>query len=139
MVEAVLPLLKLACEGGGRIVNVSSREGVLEYIPSETLRQQLGDFHNLTEDKIDAFLQTFLEDFQRGLLKINGWPVTYSAYFISKAAVNAYTRLLAREHPHMYVNCVHPGFVNTDLNFNVGKLSIDEGSQGPVMVALLPP
>ncbi|KAH9295772.1 hypothetical protein KI387_039360 [Taxus chinensis] len=91
MVEAVLPLLKLAGEGGGRIVNVSSRAGVLE--PTSFLR----------------LLSMLTLDFLHG------------------------------EHPHMYVNCVHPGFVNTDLNFNVGKLSIDEGSQGPVMVALLPP
>ncbi|XP_057823930.2 LOW QUALITY PROTEIN: (+)-neomenthol dehydrogenase [Cryptomeria japonica] len=139
MVEAFLPLLKLASEGGGRIVNVTSRAGVLEYIPSMTLRQQLSNLHDLTEDKIDAFLQKFLKDFKKGMLKINGWPISYSAYFVSKAAQNAYTRLLAHQHPDMYINCVHPGFVKTDLNVDVGKLSIDEGAKGPVMVALHPP
>ncbi|KAH9295768.1 hypothetical protein KI387_039356, partial [Taxus chinensis] len=120
MVEAVLPLLKLAGEGGGRIVNVSSSAGVLEHIPNENIRQQLNNFHDLSEEKIDAILQSFLTDFQQGLLKIKGWPLTISGYFVSKAAVNAYTRILAQKHPHMYVNCVNPGFVSTDMNLNMG-------------------
>ncbi|KAH9295771.1 hypothetical protein KI387_039359, partial [Taxus chinensis] len=139
MVEAVLPLLKLAGEGGGRIVNVSSIAGVLEYIPNETLRQQLSNLHDLSEEKIDGFVLRFLKDFQQGLVKIEGWPHSFSAYFVSKAAVNAYTRILADQHPDMYINCVHPGFVMTDMSFNIGKLSTDEGAKGPVMVALLPP
>lgn len=138
MVEAFLPLMKHASEGGGRIVNVSSRAGVLEFIPSEALRQQLSNLNDLTEDKIDAFLQEYLKDFEHGLLKSNGWPVKRSAYFISKAAVNAYTRLLALQHPDLYVNCVHPGFISTDINLNAGTLSTDEGAKGPVMLALLP-
>ncbi|XP_059067999.1 (+)-neomenthol dehydrogenase-like isoform X2 [Cryptomeria japonica] len=138
MVEAFLPLLKLASEGGGRIVNVSSRAGVLEYIPSETLRQQLSNLNGLTEERIDVFLHNFLKDFQQGLLKSNGWPIRYPAYYISKAALNAYTRLLALQHSDLYVNCVHPGFVKTDMNFKIGRLPIDEGAKGPVMLALHP-
>ncbi|XP_057823927.2 (+)-neomenthol dehydrogenase-like isoform X3 [Cryptomeria japonica] len=138
MVEAFLPLLKLASEGGGRIVNVSSRAGVLEYIPSQTLRQQLSNLNDLTEEKIDVFLHNFLKDFQQGLLESNGWPVRHPAYFISKAVLNAYTRLLALQHSDLYVNCVHPGFVKTDMNFNAGKLSIDQGAKGPVKLALHP-
>ncbi|XP_057823951.2 (+)-neomenthol dehydrogenase isoform X3 [Cryptomeria japonica] len=138
MVEALLPLLKLASEGGGRIVNMTSRAGVLEYIPSKILRQQLSNINDLTEERIDVFLQIFLKDYQKGLLKRNGWPILHSTYFISKATLNAYTCLLALQHPDLYVNCVHPGFVKTNMSLNVGSLSIDEGAKGPVILALLP-
>lgn len=135
MVEALLPLLK----AGGRIVNVSSRAGLLQLFPTETLRQELSDLSNLTEDKIETFLERFLKDFQQGLVKSNGWPYPFSAYCVSKAAINAYTRLLAQQHDEFYVNCVHPGNVKTDITFNKGVLSTDEGAEGPVMLALLPP
>ncbi|GLJ50152.1 hypothetical protein SUGI_1067080 [Cryptomeria japonica] len=139
MAEAFLPLLKRASDAGGRIVNVSSRAGVLEFLQNEALRQQLNDLDNLNEVKIDTFLESFLKDFQEGLLKNNGWPVQFSAYYVSKAAVSAYTRVLARQNPDMYVNCVHPGYVKSEMNFNTGHLSTDEGAEGPAMLALLPP
>uniref|UniRef100_A0A0D6R346 (+)-neomenthol dehydrogenase n=1 Tax=Araucaria cunninghamii TaxID=56994 RepID=A0A0D6R346_ARACU len=138
-VEALLPLLKLSGDAGGRIVNVASRAGLLETFPSETLRQELNDLDNLTENKVDKFIKNFLMDFEQGLLKTNGWPLRLSAYRVSKAAIIAYTRILAREHADMYVNCVHPGYVRTDITFNTGVYSIDEGAEGPVMLALLPP
>ncbi|GLJ50150.1 hypothetical protein SUGI_1067060 [Cryptomeria japonica] len=139
MVKALLPLMKNANDGGGRIVNVSSRAGVLEFLQNEALRQQLNDLDNLNEVKIDTFLESFLKDFQEGLLKSNGWPVQFSSYYASKAAVSAYTRVVARQNPDMYVNCVHPGYVKSEMNFNTGHLSYDEGAEGPVMLALLPP
>eukprot|EP01018_Ginkgo_biloba_P038646 Gb_21191 [translate_table: standard] len=136
--EAFLPLLKLS-DTGARIVNISSSAGLLKGIPSETLREQLSDLDNLTEEKLETFIHNFLEDFRQGLIESHGWPTKFSAYFISKAALNAYTRILARQYPSMYVNSVHPGYVKTDLNFNLGVLSIEEGAEAPVMVALLPP
>ncbi|XP_057823950.2 salutaridine reductase isoform X2 [Cryptomeria japonica] len=110
----------------------------LIYIPSKILRQQLSNINDLTEERIDVFLQIFLKDYQKGLLKRNGWPILHSTYFISKATLNAYTCLLALQHPDLYVNCVHPGFVKTNMSLNVGSLSIDEGAKGPVILALLP-
>lgn len=60
------------------------------------------------------------------------------AYSISKATVNAYTRILAKKYKNMCINCVHPGYVNTDINWHTGTLSLEEGAQGPVKLALLP-
>ncbi|OIT23648.1 short-chain dehydrogenasereductase 2b [Nicotiana attenuata] len=69
---------------------------------------------------------------------MNGWQMIAPAYSISKATLNAYTRLLVRRYPKMCINCVHPGFVNTDLTWHAGTLTVEEGAEGPAMLALLP-
>ncbi|KAF5812596.1 putative (+)-neomenthol dehydrogenase [Helianthus annuus] len=47
-------------------------------------------------------------------------------------------RLMARKHKNILVNCVHPGYVITDMTYQTGIITVDEGAKGPVMVALLP-
>lgn len=59
-------------------------------------------------------------------------------YILSKAALNAYTRILAKRYPSFRINCVCPGFVKTDINYNTGKLTVQEGAATPVMAALFP-
>ena len=63
------------------------------------------------------------------------WAIPYA---VSKAAMNAYTRILAKKFPNFKVNCVCPGFVKTDINYNIGWMSVEEGAKGPVKLALLP-
>lgn len=92
----------------------------------------------LTEEKVDAILKRFLHDLKENALESNGWSLMVPAYSVSKATLNAYTRVLAKKYPNMYINCVHPGYVNTDINWNTGTLTIEEGARGPVMLALLP-
>ncbi|XP_073135839.1 short-chain dehydrogenase/reductase 2b-like isoform X1 [Henckelia pumila] len=135
--EALLPLLQLSTTGA-RIVNVSSLRSELKRVPNEQRRQVLGDFDNLTEEKIDAILQKFLQDVQKDALEANGWQKMLPAYSISKATLNAYTRLLAKKYPNMCINCVHPGYVNTDINWRTGTMTLEEGAEGPVMLSLLP-
>ncbi|KAM7491360.1 hypothetical protein LguiA_034281 [Lonicera macranthoides] len=134
--EALLPLLQLS--NSARIVNVSSNYGQLLCIPSEKIKYELQNLDNLTEEKIDEILQWFLRDFKEDKLKANGWPLTVSAYKVSKASINAYTRLLAKKFPNILVNCVHPGYVLTDITCNTGHLTPEEGARAPVMAALLP-
>lgn len=135
--EALIPLLQLSTMGA-RIVNVSSLRSELKRVPSEHRRQVLGDLDNLTELKIDEILQKFLQDVQKDALEANGWQKMLPAYSISKATLNAYTRLLAKKYPNMCINCVHPGYVNTDINWHTGTMTLEEGAEGPVMLALLP-
>lgn len=90
------------------------------------------------KQRIEAMVDAFLEDKRKGQVKQAGWSMMKPAYSISKMAVNQYTRVLARHHPEMRVNCVHPGFVRTDMNWNIGTLSPAQGARGPVMLALLP-
>ncbi|KAM3398683.1 hypothetical protein P3S68_002199 [Capsicum galapagoense] len=126
--EALLPLLQNSTSA--RIVNVSSLR--------KERRKELGDIENLTEDKIDKILQKFLYDLKQDALEVNGWQMMLPAYSISKVSLNAYTRILERRYPKMCINCVHPGYVNTDINWHTGTMPVEEGAEGPVKLALLP-
>ncbi|CAK9141861.1 unnamed protein product [Ilex paraguariensis] len=134
--EALLPLLHLS--NSARIVDVSSNYGLLMFILNEELKAELENVESLTEEKIDKIVQCYLRDFKENKLQANGWPLTVSAYKVSKAVTNAYTRLLARRFPNILVNCVHPGYVKTDITGNMGHLTPEEGAKTPVMAALLP-
>ncbi|KAG5538436.1 hypothetical protein RHGRI_019119 [Rhododendron griersonianum] len=136
MIEAFIPLLQLS--GSPRIVNVSSGMGKLENIPCEWAKGVLSDAESLTEEKIDEVLNKFLKDFKEGSLETKGWPLFLPAYKVSKAAMNAYTRVVAKDYPTFRINCVCPGFVKTDINNNAGILSVEEGAASPVRLALLP-
>ncbi|GMH02627.1 hypothetical protein Nepgr_004466 [Nepenthes gracilis] len=110
----------------------------MQYISNEKAFQKLGDIDELTEDKVDEVVKEFLEDVKQGQIKNKGWPKQFSAYIVSKAAVNAYTRILANKYPNISINAVHPGYVSTDINFNTGSLTVEEGARGPIMLALMP-
>ncbi|KAF6171678.1 hypothetical protein GIB67_035913 [Kingdonia uniflora] len=134
--EVLLPFLQLS--NSARIVNVSSRYGSLTYISNKMVKAQLTNADSLTEEQLDDVFKCYLKDFKKDKLESNGWPITASAYTVSKVLVNAYTRILARKFPKFRINCVHPGYVKTDINRNMGVLTPEEGTRGPVMLALLP-
>ncbi|KAG8391787.1 hypothetical protein BUALT_Bualt01G0223300 [Buddleja alternifolia] len=134
--EALLPLLQLS--KSPRIVNVSSSMGKLKNIPNEWAKGILSDVENLTEERIDQVLNEFLKDFKEGSIEAKGWPQYFGAYILSKAAMNAYTRILAKKYPNFLINCVCPGYVKTDINHNTGILTVEEGAESPVRLALLP-
>ncbi|KAF2297780.1 hypothetical protein GH714_002763 [Hevea brasiliensis] len=134
--QALIPVLEQS--KSARIINVSSTLGQLKLIPNETARKELGDVDGLTEEKIDKVVEEFLEDVEQDLVETKGWPTIFSAYKVSKAAVNAYTRVLASKYPRIAINAVCPGFTKTDLNGNTGGQPVEKGAEGPVKVALAP-
>ncbi|CAL0318351.1 unnamed protein product [Lupinus luteus] len=134
--KAFLPLLQLS--NSPHIVNVSSTAGLLKHISNEWAKGVLDDTENLTEERIEKVLKEFMKDFKEGSLKNKGWPTYLSTYMISKAALNTYTRLLAKKHQNFCINCVCPGFVKTDINRNTGILSVENGAASVVRLALLP-
>ncbi|KAF5464204.1 hypothetical protein F2P56_014298 [Juglans regia] len=136
MAEALISVLQLS--SSPRIVNISSAMGKLENIQNKWAEGILGDAENLTEEKVDEVLKEFLKDFKEGSLASKVWPTFLSAYTVSKAAMNAYTRILAKKYPSFCINCVCPGFVKTDINRNTGILPVEEGASSPVRLALLP-
>ncbi|RCV34694.1 hypothetical protein SETIT_7G179200v2 [Setaria italica] len=137
VIEALLPLLQASSDG--RIVNVSSEWGLLRLINNEELKQELNDdVEKLTEERLDEILGTFLNDFKAGELEAHGWPKHFSAYKVSKVTLNAYSRILARRHRELRVNCAHPGYVKTDMTIQSGLLTPEEGASNLVKVALLP-
>ncbi|THG17171.1 hypothetical protein TEA_005881 [Camellia sinensis var. sinensis] len=105
---------------------------------NEKAKKELSDTDSLTEEKVEEVLKRYLEDLKEDLLETKGWPVNFSAYIMSKAALNAYTRVLAKKYPNIAINAVSPGFVKTDLNHHRGILTVEQGAKGPVMLALLP-
>uniref|UniRef100_A0A7N0UEJ2 Short-chain dehydrogenase/reductase n=1 Tax=Kalanchoe fedtschenkoi TaxID=63787 RepID=A0A7N0UEJ2_KALFE len=135
VVAALLPLLQLSDHP--IIVNVSSSAGKLKNIPSERIRGILDDTENLTEEKLDDLLDEFLKDMKEGALESKGWPQHMAAYFVSKAALNAYARILAEKYPNVCINSVCPGYVKTDINYNTGVLSVEDGAASVVRLALL--
>lgn len=106
-------------------------------MPNELARGVFTDPKNLTEENVEEVLSEFLKDFKEGSLETKGWGHS-SAYVLSKAALNAYTKILAKRYPSFCINCVCPGFVKTDINWNTGKVPVEEGAAHPVRLALLP-
>ncbi|OIW11720.1 hypothetical protein TanjilG_20204 [Lupinus angustifolius] len=134
--ESLLPLLQKS--ESPRIVNVSSTLGKLKFVSNEWAKGVFSDANNLTEEKVDEVIKEFLKDFKEGALESKGWPRTLGAYTISKAAMNAYTRILAKNYPTISINSVCPGYVKTDITSNTGFLTAEEGAASPVSLALLP-
>lgn len=147
VIKAMLPLMRPS-KAGARIVNVSSRLGRLNgkrnRIGNDTLREQLSDTASLTEELIDNMLNTFLEQAKDGSWTEGGWPQTFTDYSVSKLAINCYTRFLARElsdRPEgekICVNCFCPGWVKTAMTGWVGNISVEDGADTGVWLALLP-
>ncbi|CAL8152341.1 unnamed protein product [Prunus armeniaca] len=129
------PLL-LQLSDSPRVVNLSSSMGSLKHIPNEWANGVLSDAEKLTEDRIDDVLNEFLKDFKEDILETKGWPTSLSAYILSTAAVNAFTRMMARKYPNICINSV----VKTNMNFiNIGMLiSIAKGAESIVRLALVP-
>ncbi|XP_034203763.1 (+)-neomenthol dehydrogenase-like [Prunus dulcis] len=134
--EALIPLLQLS--DSPRIVNVSSFMGKLNNIPSGWAKVVFTDAENLTEERLDEVLTELLKAFKEGSLESKGFPSSLSAYIVSKAALNAYTRILAKKYPTFRINSLCPGFVKTDINYNVGVLPVEEGAARVMKLALLP-
>ena len=108
-----------------------------QHIPNENARKELGDVDGLTEEKVDKVVEGFLEDVKENLIQVKGWPANVSAYIVSKAAVNAFARVLAKKYPNIVINSVCPGYIKTDINQNTGVLTVKEGAKSPVTLALM--
>ncbi len=64
----------------------------------------------------------------------------YAAYRMSKSALNALTRILAKEFEgKIKINSVHPGWVKTDMGGPNALRSIDDSLEGIIWAATLPP
>ncbi|XP_052174802.1 uncharacterized protein LOC127789829 [Diospyros lotus] len=147
IIKALIPLMRPSTHGA-RIVNISSRLGRLNgkrnKISNLTLRSQLEDVDSLSEELVDETVTKFLEQAKDGSWKSGGWPQSYTDYSMSKLALNAYTRAMAKtlsERPEgqkIYMNCYCPGWVKTAMTGWAGHTSPEEGADTGVWLALLP-
>jgi carbonyl reductase 1 len=126
---ALAPLLV----DGGNIVMVSSGMGELNaYSPAITARfldEALG------VDGLVALVGDFEASVKAGRHEADGWPS--SAYRVSKAALNALTRILARQSTRLHVNAICPGWVKTDMGGPSASRTVEQGARGIVWAATL--
>lgn len=107
-------------------------------VSNEWAKGVFSDVDNLTEERVDGVLKEFLKDFKEGFLERKCWPKYLASYIVSKVAMNAYTRILAKKYPTICINCVCPGYVKTDITLKTGFFTTEEGAAHPVRLALLP-
>ena len=111
MCDAFVPLI----QASGRIVNIASASG--PNFVSQCSPQRQAFFRNsaIEWDELESFTREVLaaQNYSQdtgsfGLGQING-------YGFSKACLNLYSLLLARENPQLCVNACTPGYIETDL------------------------
>ena len=113
-------------------------------IGDASLREQLLTDDRLSEELIDGMVMKLLEQMKQDSWSSSEWPQMYTDYSVSKLAVNAYTRLMARrlsdspEGEKIYINCFCPGWVKTAMTGWEGNISAEEGADTAVWLALLP-
>jgi len=128
--DAFLPLL--APEAS--IVMVSSGMGELDAASPELRQRLLAPL--LDRPLLDAYVDDFVERVRAGARDLGGWP--RSAYRVSKIALNALTRIVARALPGgQRVNAVCPGWVRTRMGGSSASRSLERGASGIVWAATL--
>lgn len=96
---------------------------------------------NLSEEHIEEMVNMFLESVKKGTWKSQGWPEIWTDYAVSKLAINAYSRVLARRYKDrgLCVNCFCPGFTQTSMTRGKGTHTAAEAAEVGARLALLPP
>jgi carbonyl reductase 1 len=130
--DALRPLLaEHAC-----VVMVSSGMGELAGLSPPLARAFASP--TLTRAELDALVARFVAAVAAGTHAVQRWPS--SAYSVSKVALNAFARILAREvgDTGILVNAVCPGWVRTGMGGPGATRSVSEGAAGIVWAATLP-
>ncbi|XP_044746740.1 carbonyl reductase [NADPH] 1-like [Coccinella septempunctata] len=136
--RTLFPLMKR----NGRVVNISSSLGHLHWIPSDDLKKKFSD-PTLTIEKLNQLIDKFVSDVKLGKHEDEGWGNNSECtYRVSKAGVSALSIIQQKKfdeecpNRNISVNSVHPGFVDTDLTAHLGELTIEEGAEAPLFLAL---
>eukprot|EP00036_Acanthoecidae_sp_10tr_P007775 CAMPEP_0182922772 /NCGR_PEP_ID=MMETSP0105_2-20130417/5014_1 /TAXON_ID=81532 ORGANISM="Acanthoeca-like sp., Strain 10tr" /NCGR_SAMPLE_ID=MMETSP0105_2 /ASSEMBLY_ACC=CAM_ASM_000205 /LENGTH=281 /DNA_ID=CAMNT_0025060425 /DNA_START=74 /DNA_END=919 /DNA_ORIENTATION=- len=136
VLNAVLPLMA----PNGRVVNVTSRAGLVgKWGPA--LREQILA-PDISEVQLDALMTEFQAEVHAGTHRKAGWPNT--TYGVSKAALNALTRIHARDigaftaSPSVTVNAVCPGWCRTSMAGQGAPRSAAQGADTAVFLAQWP-
>lgn len=117
----------------GNVVMVSSGMGELNaYAPA--IKARFLD-EALTLEALIALVGEFERSVAEGTHEAEGWPS--SAYRVSKAALNALTRILAKQSPRLHINSVCPGWVQTDMGGPSASRTVEHGARGIVWAATL--
>uniref|UniRef100_A0A6N2MJJ8 Uncharacterized protein n=1 Tax=Salix viminalis TaxID=40686 RepID=A0A6N2MJJ8_SALVM len=102
-------------------------------LEDKDLREKLANLETLSEELIDRMVSTFLQQVEEGTYTSGGWPQMFTDYSVSKLAVNAFTRLMAKmlsdrpDGQKIYINCYCPGWVKTAMTGWAGNISAEDG------------
>jgi carbonyl reductase 1 len=106
---------------------------------------------DLKEEEIKEMVRKFLRDVRNGTWKSQGWPSYWTDYAVSKLALNAYSKVLAKRYninnsyklgnttKLMSVNCFCPGFTQTSMTKGKGTHTADQAASLATILVLLPP
>ncbi|XP_029130649.1 (+)-neomenthol dehydrogenase isoform X2 [Cajanus cajan] len=141
LIEALFPLFRCS-SSVTRVVNVSSRLGSLNKIRNAEIKKVL-EREELSEVEIEGVVEMFLGDVRNGTWERRGWPSYWTDYAVSKLALNAYSRVLAKRYSFegsgLSVNCFCPGFTQTSMTKGKGTHTADHAAAVAATLALLPP
>nr|GMD24930.1 (+)-neomenthol dehydrogenase [Ipomoea batatas]GMD26725.1 (+)-neomenthol dehydrogenase [Ipomoea batatas] len=139
LIAALLPMFRCS-SSTARILNISSRLGQFNKLQNSKLREELEDEEKLREEQIEEMVKSFLGDVKNGSWKANGWPEVWTDYAVSKLALNAYSKVLARRYRGrgLSVNCFCPGFTQTSMTGGKGKHTPEAAAEIGAKLALLP-
>ncbi|KAE8696295.1 NAD(P)-binding Rossmann-fold superfamily protein isoform 2 [Hibiscus syriacus] len=139
LTESLLPLFRLS-PSSSRILNISSRLGSINKVRNLEIKAILQN-ERLSEEEIQGVVNTFVQDVKEGRWRSQGWPEIWTDYSVSKLALNAYSRVLAKRFRgrRLSVNCFCPGFTRTSLTRGQGTHTPDAAAEFAVSLALLPP
>ena len=129
--EALLPLL--SAQPSSRIVNVASMAGKLKQL-SPALQKEFSS-PELTIPKLHELVRRFERDVRRNTYQKNGWGK--SNYGLSKLAVIAATKVHSRQYPNVKVNCMCPGYCDTDMTSHRGPRPPAEGAKIATLLATM--
>jgi NAD(P)-dependent dehydrogenase (short-subunit alcohol dehydrogenase family) len=124
---------KLAPEAN--IVMVSSGMGELNHLSPALRKRLLAPM--LSRAEIEQIGEEFVNAVKNGSHTAAGFPS--NAYSVSKALMNAFTRVLARELTGTLrrINAVCPGWVKTRMGGSSAPRSLEQGASGIVWAATL--
>uniref|UniRef100_A0A6N2M2K9 Short-chain dehydrogenase/reductase n=1 Tax=Salix viminalis TaxID=40686 RepID=A0A6N2M2K9_SALVM len=139
LTEALLPMFRRS-DSISRILNISSRLGSINKMRNPTMKEMLQN-ENLSAKQIEGMVDLFLENVKNGTWKNQGWPEIWTDYAVSKLALNAYSRVLAKQFEDfgLRVNCFCPGFTQTSMTGGKGTHTADDAAEVGARLALLPP
>lgn len=136
--KILYPLLK----NNARIINLSSDWGLLSNIRKQIWLDTLAK-DNLTVDEILQFVNDFLQAVKNGKSAFISFAGHYGDYKVSKVAMSALTfvqqRQFKEEGKDISINCVHPGFVKTEMTKGMGDFTPERGARAPLYLALEAP
>ncbi|EXB88317.1 (+)-neomenthol dehydrogenase [Morus notabilis] len=139
LTQSLLPFFRRS-SSSSRLLNITSRLGSLDKMRNPSIKAILAS-KDLSEEQIEGVVNSFLNDVKNGVWESRGWPEMWTDYAVSKLALSAYSRVLAKRYAGLglSVNCYCPGFTQTAMTHGKGTHTADDAAETGARLALLPP